>query len=149
MVVLSVISILLSALSFRMFTGLFRRRTYCAAAKGTGLSANRPEHGMNSMSSNWGTCGAQPVASNSGARPTDRNRPSRQRVRRGVLVHQPGGRRAEHPTPRRRSAPLGRKSVRDAAIRSCRLARRRLFIAHYVWIRLVAMRVDACCPTRW
>ena len=34
-VVLVVISILLFALSFRMFTGLFRRRTYCAAANGT------------------------------------------------------------------------------------------------------------------
>ena len=54
-VVLSVISILLFALSFRMFAGLFRRRTNCAAANGTRLSANRPAHGMNSMSSNWGT----------------------------------------------------------------------------------------------
>ena len=35
--------------------GLFRRRTNCAAANGTRLSANRPAHGMNSMSSNWGT----------------------------------------------------------------------------------------------
>jgi hypothetical protein len=56
-VLLSVISILLFALSFRMFTGLFRRRTYCAAANGTRLPANRPAHGMNSMSSNWGTSG--------------------------------------------------------------------------------------------
>lgn len=38
-VVLAVISILLFALSFRMLTGLFRRRTYCAAANGTRLSA--------------------------------------------------------------------------------------------------------------
>ena len=64
-VVLAVISILLFALSFRMFTGLFRRRTYCAAANGTRLSANRPAHGMNSMSSNWGTSGGQPVSSHS------------------------------------------------------------------------------------
>jgi len=49
-----------------MLTGLFRRRTYCAAANGTRLSANRPAHGMNSMSSNWGTSGGQPVSSNSG-----------------------------------------------------------------------------------
>jgi len=59
-VLLAVISILLFALSFRMFTGLFRRRTYCAAANGTRLSTNRPAHGMNSMSSNWGTSGGQP-----------------------------------------------------------------------------------------
>ena len=54
-VVLAVISILLFALSFRRFTGSFRRRTYCAGANGTRLSANRPAHGMNSMSPNWGT----------------------------------------------------------------------------------------------
>ena len=65
-VVLAVISILLFALSFRMFTGLFRRRTYCAAANGTRLSANRSAQGMNSTSSNWGTSGGQPVSSNSG-----------------------------------------------------------------------------------
>ena len=39
--------------------GLFRRRTNCAAANGTRLSANRPAHGMNSMSSNWGTSRAR------------------------------------------------------------------------------------------
>lgn len=96
--VLAVISILLFALSFRMFTGLFRRRTYCAAANGTCLSANRPAHGMNLMSSQWGTCGGQPVSSNSGAQPTaDRNSgPAASESVAGVLVHQPGGRRRTH-----------------------------------------------------
>ena len=61
-VVLAVISILLFALSFRTFTGLFRRRTHCAAANGTCLSANRSAHGMNSTSSDWGTSGGQPVS---------------------------------------------------------------------------------------
>ena len=65
-VVLAVISILLFALSSRMFTGLVRRRSYCDAANRTRLSANRPAHGMNSMSSNWGTSGGQAVSSNSG-----------------------------------------------------------------------------------
>jgi hypothetical protein len=56
-VVLAVISVLLFALSFRLLTGLFRRRNYCAAANGTRLSANWPAHGMNSMSPSWGTSG--------------------------------------------------------------------------------------------
>src|SRR6478735_10429467 len=72
-VVLAVISILLFALSFRMLTGLFRRRTYCAAANGTRLSANRPAHGMNSMSSNCGTSGGPPVSSNSGRPPPEQD----------------------------------------------------------------------------
>ena len=61
-VVLAVISILLFALSFRTCTGLFRRRTHCAAANGTCLSANRSAQGMNSTSSDWGTSGGQPVS---------------------------------------------------------------------------------------
>ena len=44
---------------------------HCAEANGTRLSSNRPAHGMNSMSSNWGTSGGQPVSSNSG-RPATR-----------------------------------------------------------------------------
>jgi hypothetical protein len=77
--VLAVISILLFVLSFRMFTDLFRRRTYCAAANGTRLSANRPAHWMNSMSSNWGTSGGQPVSSTS-ARPATASRMTGRRV---------------------------------------------------------------------
>ena len=72
-VVLAVISILLFALSFRMFTGLFRRHTYCAAANGTRLSANRPAHGMNSMSSKWGTSGGPPLSSGSGRPPPEQD----------------------------------------------------------------------------
>src|SRR6478736_1883245 len=56
-----------------MFTGVFRRRTYCAAANGTRLSTNRPAHGMNSMSSDWGTSGGPPVSSNSGQPPPEQD----------------------------------------------------------------------------
>ena len=72
-VVLAVISILLFALSFRLFTGVFRRCTYCAAAIGTRLSANRAAHWMNTMSSNWGTSGGPPVSSNRGQPPPEQD----------------------------------------------------------------------------